>query len=284
MGGMDDAPDAVPYPRPWAEALARRAVPPRAWEDDHAPWGDAAFSEAFARTASLGPMRARREARFLAGLRRPGNKALDLGCGAGRTAVHLARQGLEVLGVDVGEGALRMAEAARGDLPCTFRVGDLLEDTYPEGPFHLAYAVDGSLAGMPPEAAARALARVHAALAPGAPLLLEMPSVAMAESLDLRQDWYLDRDSLAGTFPQLVLTEDFYLREAAAYVHRISCLDLRTEELATFVQTYAIHAREDLEALLADAGFEPEDARGDFGLDAYAEEESQRLILVARRS
>lgn len=37
------------------------------------------------------------------------NRVLDLGCGAGRHCVYLAKNGLDVVGVDVSESALRMA-------------------------------------------------------------------------------------------------------------------------------------------------------------------------------
>ncbi len=38
-------------------------------------------------------------------------QALDLACGAGRNALFLARRGLQVLGVDISEAGLRLAQA-----------------------------------------------------------------------------------------------------------------------------------------------------------------------------
>jgi hypothetical protein len=186
--------------------------------------------------------------------------------------------------VDVGEGALRLARKVVGKLPCSFRVGDLRTDSYPEAPFALAYAIDGTLAGFPRRAALQVLRRARGALSPGGHLVVELPSVAMAEALDQRQDWYVDEDSLAGRFPQLVLTEDFYLRRSRVYVHRIFCLDLRTDALHSFCQTYAIYSQEEACELLAGAGLQVVETRGDFGPDAYAPEESQRLLVVSRKS
>ena len=266
------------------QALAGRPTPPRPWDDDRCDWSDPEFSANFARTGSLGPGRAKREAAFLAGLAPPdAGKVLDVACGAGRTARALAALGYEVVGTDLGPGAIAQA-TAKAPPRSAFRLGDMTRDEYPEGPFAMAYCVDGGLAGLRPGEAAAALGCLHAALVAGAPLILECPSEAMAESLDMRQDWYVDQDSPAGSFPQLVLTEDFYDRDAPAYMHRGYCLDLVTGALHGFAQTYAIYTEEAMAALLEGAGFEAEAFHGDFGPDAFAAEESQRLVVVARRA
>lgn len=278
MDGGDDG----PYARLRA-ALATRPHPPRPWLDDACDWADPQFSANFARTGSLGPGRAAREAAFLAGCAPPGGLVLDLACGAGRTARALAGRGYEVLGVDIGPGAVAAAVAA-GGAGTRYRLGDMTRDGYPEGPFAMAYCVDGGLCGVPRADAARALARLAAAMPPAAPLILECPSEAMAEALDRRQDWYLDEDSPAGAFGQLILTEDFYDREARAYMHRGYCLELATGAVHGFAQTYAIYGEAELGAVLAAAGFVLERCHGDFGPDAYAPGESERLVAVARRA
>ena len=50
----------------------------------------------------------------LAGL--PPGRALDLGCGAGRTAIWLAEHGWEVTAVDFSDAALAIARAQRADI------------------------------------------------------------------------------------------------------------------------------------------------------------------------
>ena len=267
------------------EVLAKRRIPPRPWLDDQAPWQDPGFSRAWAETSSLGPGRARMEAAFLARLGGKAGKprrAVDLGCGNGRTAHALARLGYRVLGIDLGPGAIAAAKARGPVRGLEFRVGNLLTDRLPEGPFDLAYAIDGTLAGFRPAQAAGILRRVRRASAPGAVLVLDLPSLAMAESLDQRQDWYVDARSPVGAFPQLVLTEDFFLRKARAYVHRAWSFDPRTGALAGWSQTYRIWSEAELGALLGRCGFRLEAVHGEFGPDAYAEGESLRLVAVAR--
>lgn len=262
--------------------LARRRLPPRPWLDDRAPWQDPGFSRAWVDSASLGPGRARMEAAFLAGLAPRGSKALDLGCGNGRTARALARHGLSVLGVDIGPGAIAVATAGPPSPRLAFRLGDLRTDAYPEGPFDLAYSIDGTLAGFRPARLLAILRRVRRALRPGATLVLDLPSEAMAESLDQRQDWYVDSRSPVGAFPQLLLTEDFYLRRARAYVHRAWSVDPRDGAVASWSQTYRIWSEPELAGLLVRAGFRLEATHGEFGPDAFAEGESLRLLGVAR--
>lgn len=59
----------------------------------------------------------------------PGGPVLDVGCGSGDLAIHLAGAGLEVLGVDFVESAVAEAReraAAAGADSAEFRVGDAL--------------------------------------------------------------------------------------------------------------------------------------------------------------
>lgn len=265
------------------EQLGARPVPPRPWLDDACDWADPEFSRQFAITGSLGSGRARQEAAFLAEQLPAGGRALDLGCGAGRTARALCRLGFPVLGVDLGPGAIELARERTELSGCCFRVGDMTTDDYPEGPFELAYCIDCGLAGMPPELARTCLERVRGALVPGGRLVLEFPSLAMAEGLDLRQDWYLDQESPAGCFPQLVLTEDFFHREDSVYTHRAYALDLESGEVRGYSQSYQVYSLEAATDLLDRAGFSLLDCHGEVGAGAYAEEESERLVLVASR-
>ncbi|MGA7988981.1 MAG: class I SAM-dependent methyltransferase [Candidatus Dormiibacterota bacterium] len=56
-------------------------------------------------------------------------RVIDLGCGTGENALHFARAGLDVLGVDGSPEAIRQAraKAAGPGPPVTFEVADLLD-------------------------------------------------------------------------------------------------------------------------------------------------------------
>ncbi|MCX4097587.1 class I SAM-dependent methyltransferase [Nocardia sp. alder85J] len=89
----------------------------RPWDDSYrdgpAPWDIGGPQPAVARTAAAGGFT---------------GSVLDVGCGTGENALHIAATGVPVLGVDVAETALALARekaAARG-LSAEFAVADAL--------------------------------------------------------------------------------------------------------------------------------------------------------------
>jgi SAM-dependent methyltransferase len=82
----------------------------------------------------------------------PGGCVLDLGCGAGRAAIGMARLGFEVHGVDQSE---EMIEAARQvadefGVSARFEVGDALEIPYPDDYFDgVVFAYSGLMGIIP---------------------------------------------------------------------------------------------------------------------------------------
>jgi SAM-dependent methyltransferase len=103
---------------------------------------------------------------------RPG-RALDLGCGEGGDAIHLARQGWRVVAVDVSPTALARAAAAAADSGVADRIDferHDLGDSFPAGDFDL---VTAAFLQSPLELdKAGVLRRSLAALAPGGRLVL----------------------------------------------------------------------------------------------------------------
>jgi len=71
---------------------------------------------------------------------RRGERCLDVGCGNGAAAVHLAdRFGLDVTGVDIDPDQIRLAEARRGDRnDVRFRIADATALPFAYGTFDVA--------------------------------------------------------------------------------------------------------------------------------------------------
>jgi ubiquinone/menaquinone biosynthesis C-methylase UbiE len=73
---------------------------------------------------------------------RPGQRLLDVGCGNGAAAIHLARAyELKTTGIDIDPDQIRAAaEAANGLTDIRFIVGDATALPFPDGEFDLVYS------------------------------------------------------------------------------------------------------------------------------------------------
>jgi methyl halide transferase len=68
-------------------------------------------------------------------------RALEVGCGTGTNALWLAKQGFDVLGIDVASFAIEKArkKAAGMESTCRFERVDFLNDDVPGGPFGFVF-------------------------------------------------------------------------------------------------------------------------------------------------
>lgn len=64
-----------------------------------------------------------------------GNKILDVGIGTGRGSLPLARQGLEVTGIDSSQSMLDETRRLAGDTPITLKLGDVEKLPFQDGEF-----------------------------------------------------------------------------------------------------------------------------------------------------
>jgi SAM-dependent methyltransferase len=101
------------------------------------------------------------------GLLTPG-RALDLGCGPGRNAIHLARAGFEVDAVDLSPTAVAWAgERARdAGVRVRFHCADIFSVRLPPGRYDLVYDA-GCLHHLPPHRRVSYLELIGRVLAPG---------------------------------------------------------------------------------------------------------------------
>ena len=101
----------------------------------------------------------------------PGQRLLDIGCGAGQSAIPAARQGHRVTGIDIAENLIDHARArARADgLDAEFQVGDAEALPYEDNSFDVVISMIGAMFAPRPDRVAQEVARV---LRPGGTLYM----------------------------------------------------------------------------------------------------------------
>ncbi|WP_308168577.1 class I SAM-dependent methyltransferase [Nonomuraea sp. NEAU-A123] len=106
------------------------------------------------------------------GLLAPG-RALDLGCGPGRNAIHLASLGFEVDAVDLSPAAVTWGEerAREAGVEVRFHRGDIFSVALPPGQYDLVYD-SGCLHHLPPHRRVSYLSLLDRLLVPGGQLAL----------------------------------------------------------------------------------------------------------------
>jgi SAM-dependent methyltransferase len=92
----------------------------------------------------------------------PGQRLLDIGCGAGQSAIPAARRGHVVTGIDIAENLIERARARASDagIDARFDVGDTEELPYADGSFDVVISMIGAMFAPRPERVAREIARV----------------------------------------------------------------------------------------------------------------------------
>jgi SAM-dependent methyltransferase len=112
---------------------------------------------------------------YLTPLFQPGDRALDLGCGAGPIAFFLEEQGARVTGIDLSPSLIAMAreEAAKRGSQAEFIRANALTHDLGEEIYRLVVCFGNVILDFPHESFPRFRDRIHQALRPGGHLVLE---------------------------------------------------------------------------------------------------------------
>jgi len=99
-------------------------------------------------------------------------RVLDIACGTGRHSAHVAKCGIEVLGLDISASMIAVA-SSRGIEGASFQVADML-NPFPVTGYDAAYCLFDSIGYVgTSERVVQAFGQIRNALAPGAVLLVE---------------------------------------------------------------------------------------------------------------
>lgn len=216
--------------------------------------------------------------------------ALELGAGTGRVALHLARAGFRVVGIDASDEMLDVARAKtepRLRRRVRWALADMRDFDLGEI-FDLAICAYGTFQHLQSVEEQRSCLRsVARHLAPGGLFVLAVRPVTSVrwDDLDpaLELQW-VHRDAGTGEwFARWTLSER---RPATQTVRRVHFVD-RVAADGTVRRTVVEHVlrytgRYELEALIEGAGLEVDALYGDYDLAPY-DDASDLLIVVARK-
>lgn len=213
---------------------------------------------------------------------RPGQRVLDVACGAGRYARALARRGLLVTGVDLSEDLLEEARERSPGLPGapSYVRGDIRHLPF-FGQFDAAVSLFTSFGYFEDRASDMSvLEGIHRSLVPNGRFLLDFLNAhAVREGLEpltevetgrfrVRMERRIDEDAPGGARVQ---------KHVRAFWRDTGL------EAARFEEDVRLYTPEEIDALLTDAGFRLEEAPlGNYDGTPF-EPSSPRLIRIARR-
>ena len=202
----------------------------------------------------------------------PGSKVVDVACGKGRHAAHLAEMGMRVLGLDLSENSIKQAHSLQ-KVGAQFLCHDMRED-FPEKGFHAVFNLFTSFGYF--ESAQedqKVLKNMYEACLPGGYVI---------------QD-YLNANSVLGDLPVNERVQrggfQFNTKKYRTETHIVK--DIQVEdagEVFAFQEKVRIFSFDELVQLHQQAGLEVINVYGDYGLGDFETNSSPRIVLVSRKS
>lgn len=189
------------------------------------------------------------------GVIRPGMKILDLGCGPGLYATHLAQAGVNVVGWDISPCAMRYAreQAVNTTLPVEYHCRDFFTLDYNET-FDVIIQVYGELCVFPATQRDDLLRRIHRALRNDGLFIFDVSTRRLRMRDRLRRNWYVSEGGFWRPGRHVVLEQGFDYPEESVWLDQYIVID--ADGVTVYRNWFQDYTLESLSAVVAAAGFE----------------------------
>lgn len=189
------------------------------------------------------------------GLKAGDHHVLDLGCGPGLYAAHLAEKGLRVTGVDYSRRSIDYATqfAVEHQLDICYRYQDYLtlED---ENQYEAVLLIYGDLCPLSPDQRRTLLGNVHRALKPGGHFVLDVTTRIHRKKNGSRNSWYAAETGFWKPGPHLVLEDGFDYPEQAIFLDQAIVIEA-DGKISVYRNWFQDYDRDAITAELEQAGF-----------------------------
>lgn len=197
-------------------------------------------------------------------------RMLDLACGRGRHALFLHAQGFNVTGVDLAPSNIEHAQSQAAD-GLEFMVHDM-RNLLISNHFDYVFNLFTSFGYFDhPHEHLKSVVNMATALKPGGKLILDFMN---AKAVGLTE----------GTITKSYEGYAFHISKSIERNNIVKKIVVeRDNDSHTYEERVALLRKEDFEWLFAQAGLKMEHVFGNYALDAFDENHSDRLILIATK-
>lgn len=245
-------------------------------------WNDYEFGKNFCNSIKRNNTQTEKEIKFIIKYLRlkPKSKILDLGCGDGRLSIELAKKGFFVTAIDLNEFAIEKGIKEAKDLNIKFINEDIL-NFKTEEKFSSVLIVFNHFGIFNKNQINKLLKKIYSSLEDNGKLLIETNSINYGININGLQEWKIYNNWLAGDYPQLVLTDNYYFKNNI-YIRKDYSIGINNFILKEFIQKLYLYNIEELKNLLSSNLFKTEQIYSDWEGNLF-QDNDENIILIAKK-